>query len=337
MKIRIMTLLASAALAMPAASLAADVPQRGMSQSQVRAEFGAPNQSKGPVGSPAITRWFYNGFTVYFENNTALHTVVDRPASAAPDVVSGQQVDTLPPLQEKTATQSSEPAPATADNGEDKGGPVFDPVSGRFVSEDGNNSGNDAAPASGAEPKPAAPPAAAATAAPAASESATAPTPAPATPAKSTAKTAPASSASTGAAAAKTAPASSATAPAADSNAEGEFRFDPVTGRIIIAGEDTPEQAAKKKAASVEKEAQQSVDQASEAANQAVEDSQAKAQSAVNDANEKAEAAQAQAQQNVDEQVEQAEQTQQAAEDAANDVKDTADDGGFYIDWGARQ
>ncbi len=337
MKIRIMTLLASAALAMPAASLAADVPQRGMSQSQVRAEFGAPNQSKGPVGSPAITRWFYNGFTVYFENNTALHTVVDRPASAAPDVVSGQQVDTLPPLQEKTATQSSEPAPATADNGEDKGGPVFDPVSGRFVSEDGNNSGNAAAPASGAEPKPAAPPAAAATAAPAASESATAPTPAPATPAKSTAKTAPASSASTGAAAAKTAPASSATAPAADSNAEGEFRFDPVTGRIIIAGEDTPEQAAQKKAPSVEQEARQSVDQASEAANQAVEDSQAKAQSAVDDANEKAQAAQAQAEQNVEEHVEQAEQTQQAAEDAASDVKDTADDGGFYIDWGARQ
>ena len=335
MKTRIMTLLASAALAMPAASLAADVPQRGMSQSQVRAEFGAPNQSKGPVGSPAITRWFYNGFTVYFENNTALHTVVDRPVSAAPDVVSGQQVDTLPPLQGKTAAQSSEPAPATADNGEDKGGLMFDPVSGRFVSED--NSGNDAATASSAEPKPAAPPAAAATTAPATSESTTAPTPAPATPAKSTAKTAPAPTASTGAAAAKTAPASSATAPASDSNTEGEFRFDPVTGRIIIAGEDTPEQAAKKKAASVEKEARQSADQASEAANQAVEDSQAKAQSAVDDANDKAQAAQAEAEQNVEEHVEQAEQTQQAAEDAANDVKDTADDGGFYIDWGASQ
>lgn len=335
MKIRIMTLLASAALAMPAASLAADVPQRGMSQSQVRAEFGAPNQSKGPVGSPAITRWFYNGFTVYFENNTALHTVVDRPVSAAPDVVSGQQVDTLPPLQEKTAAQSSEPAPATAENGEDKGGLMFDPVSGRFVSEDDSNSDNDSAPASSAEPKPAAAPAAATKTAPAAAEPATAPTPAPVTPAKSTANTAPA--ATTGAAATKAAPAPSATAPAADTSADGEFRFDPVTGRIIIAGEDTPEQAAQKKAASIKKEAQQSVDQASKSANQTVEDSQAKAQSAVNDANEKAEAAKAQAQQNVDEQVEQAEQTQQAAEDAANEVKDTADDGGFYIDWGARQ
>lgn len=336
MKIRIMTLLASAALAMPAASLAADVPQRGMSQSQVRAEFGAPNQSKGPVGSPAITRWFYNGFTVYFENNTALHTVVDRPVSAAPDVVSGQQVDTLPPLQEKTAAQSSEPAPAAAaENSEDKGGLMFDPVSGRFVSEDDSNSNNDSAPASSAEPKPAAAPAAATKTAPAASESATAPTPAPATPAKSTTNTAP--TATTGAAATKAAPAPSATAPAADTSADGEFRFDPVTGRIIIAGEDTPEQAAKKKAASVEKEAQQSVDQASEAANQAVEDNQAKAKSAVNDANEKAEAAKAKAQQSVEEQVEQAEQTQQAAKGAANEAKDKADDGGFYIDWGARQ
>ena len=127
MKIKIMTLLASAALAMPAASLAADVPQRGMSQSQVRAEFGAPNQSKGPVGSPAITRWFYNGFTVYFENGISLHTVVDRPASAAPDVVSGTQQ--LPAIEETTADteQEQQAAPESA------APPMFDPVSGSFV------------------------------------------------------------------------------------------------------------------------------------------------------------------------------------------------------------
>lgn len=324
MKIRIMTLLASAALAMPAASLAADVPQRGMSQSQVRAEFGAPNQSKGPVGSPAITRWFYNGFTVYFENNTALHTVVDRPASAAPDVVSGQQVDTLPPIEEKTEEKTA----ATASDNNDQGGPVFDPVSGRFVSE----GDSDASPA---QSTPAATtPSQATTPAPetkaAATPESTPAAPDTAKPAKKTAETAPA-------AATKASTPTQTTAPAAGSTDEGEFRFDPVTGRIIIAGEDTPEQAAQKKAASVEQEARQSVDQASEAANQAVEDSQAKAQSAVDDANEKAQAAQAEAEQNVEEHVEQAEQTQQAAEDAANDVKDTADDGGFYIDWGARQ
>lgn len=328
MKIKIMTLLASAALAMPAASLAADVPQRGMSQSQVRAEFGAPNQSKGPVGSPAITRWFYNGFTVYFENNTALHTVVDRPASAAPDVVSGQQVDTLPPIEEKTEEKTA--ASTSANN--DQGAPVFDPVSGRFVSE----GDSDATPASSpAQSTPAATtPGQATTPAPetkaaATTESAPA-APDTAKPAKKTAETAPA-------AATKASTPTQTTAPATDATDEGEFRFDPVTGRIIIAGEDTPEQAAQKKAASVEQEARQSVDQASETASQAVEDSQAKAQSAVDDANEKAQAAQAQAEQNVEEHVEQAEQTQQAAEDAANDVKDTADDGGFYIDWGARQ
>ena len=337
MKIKIMTLLASAALAMPAASLAADVPQRGMSQSQVRAEFGAPNQSKGPVGSPAITRWFYNGFTVYFENNTALHTVVDRPASAAPDVVSGQQVDTLPPIEEKTeektaATTNAPTSSASTSDNNDQGAPVFDPVSGRFVSE----GDNDATPASSpAQSTPAATtPGQATTPAPetktaATTESAPA-APDTVKPAKKTAETAPAS-------ATKASTPTQTTAPATDTADEGEFRFDPVTGRIIIAGEDTPEQAAQKKAASVEQEARQSVDQASEAANQAVEDSQAKAQSAVDDANKKAQAAQAQAEQNVEEHVEQAEQTQQAAEDAANDVKDTADDGGFYIDWGARQ
>ncbi|MBQ26246.1 hypothetical protein [Alcanivorax sp.] len=333
MKIKIMTLLASAALAMPAASLAADVPQRGMSQSQVRAEFGAPNQSKGPVGSPAITRWFYNGFTVYFENDTALHTVVDRPASAAPDVVSGQQVDTLPPIEEKTeektaATANAPASSASASDNNDQGGPVFDPVSGRFVSEgDSDASPAQSAPAA-TTPSQATPPAPETKAA-ATPESAPA-APDTAKPAKKTAETAPA-------AATKASTPTQTTAPGAGSTDEGEFRFDPVTGRIIIAGEDTPEQAAQKKAASVEKEARQSVDQASEAANQAVEDSQAKAQNAVDDANEKAQAAQAEAEQNVEEHVEQAEQTQQAAEDAANDVKDTADDGGFYIDWGARQ
>ena len=338
MKIKIMTLLATAALAMPAASLAADVPQRGMSQSQVRAEFGAPNQSKGPVGSPAITRWFYNGFTVYFENNTALHTVIDRPASAAPDVVSGQQVDTLPPIEEKATVSSNAPASTdpAPDSDDTQGGPVFDPVSGRFVSEDDN----DATPASSPESKSAASTqnqttaAAPETKATATSEKA---------PASDTAKAAPAAAAATGTAAAKANATTPATAPAtnATSEGEGEFRFDPVTGRIIIAGEDTPEQAAQKQAASMKKEAQQSADQVSESASKTVEDSEAEANKAVNDVSEKAEAAQAQAEETVAEQAEEVEQTQQAAQDAANDVQksaeEDADGGGFYIDWGARQ
>ncbi len=100
MKIRIMTLLASAALAMPVAALAAEVPQRGMSEARVRADFGSPASVRGPVGSPAITRWNYDGFSVYFENGITLHTVVDRPASAAPDVVSGTRQE--PPQIEET-------------------------------------------------------------------------------------------------------------------------------------------------------------------------------------------------------------------------------------------
>ncbi|MEQ3636651.1 hypothetical protein [Alcanivorax sp.] len=311
MKIKIMTLLASAALAMPAASLAADVPQRGMSQSQVRAEFGAPKQSKGPVGIPAITRWHYDGFTVYFEKNTTLHTVVDRPASAAPDVFSGQKVDALPPIQEKTAAPSSTATPA-ADSDDEAGGPVFDPVSGRFASK--GDSKPEPAPANN-ETKPDA-------VAPAVSEAAAA-TSAPQAdkPAESPAQTAP-----------KSEPA------AAAPDAEGEFRFDPVTGRIILAGEDTPKQAAQKQAESMEQEARQSANQARESADQAVEDTRANARNAADEASKDVDAAQSQAQQEATKQTEQVEQAAQDVKDAAKDATDdAADGGGFYIDWGARQ
>ncbi len=127
MKTTIMTLLASAALAMPVTALAAETPQRGMPEAQVRADFGSPASVQGPVGSPAITRWNYDGFTVYFENGISLHTVVDRPASAAPDVVSGTQQ--LPAIEETTADteQEQQAAPESA------APPMFDPVTGSFV------------------------------------------------------------------------------------------------------------------------------------------------------------------------------------------------------------
>ena len=40
------------------------------------ARFGAPANKQGPVGSPAITKWFYPNFVVVFENDKVLHAVV---------------------------------------------------------------------------------------------------------------------------------------------------------------------------------------------------------------------------------------------------------------------
>ncbi|WP_346839910.1 hypothetical protein [Microbulbifer sp. SAOS-129_SWC] len=48
---------------------------RGLKKDQVTARLGKPISVQGPVGDPAITRWEYPDFYVYFEWDTALHTV----------------------------------------------------------------------------------------------------------------------------------------------------------------------------------------------------------------------------------------------------------------------
>lgn len=76
-------------LRMEAPSAAATAPDvRGRTKAQVRARLGAPTEELPPVGGdrprhPPITRWVYPGFTVYFERDRALHTVVNRPTAAA--------------------------------------------------------------------------------------------------------------------------------------------------------------------------------------------------------------------------------------------------------------
>lgn len=71
------------------AELAESVPHpaRGMSMSQVEARFGAPSQKRGPVGGdkpqhPPITRWVYPSFSVYFEHNHVINTVLNRASAS---------------------------------------------------------------------------------------------------------------------------------------------------------------------------------------------------------------------------------------------------------------
>ena len=51
-------------------------PLRGMTKNQVESKFGAPHSKIGPVGEPAIYRWDYARYSVFFENNYVLHSVV---------------------------------------------------------------------------------------------------------------------------------------------------------------------------------------------------------------------------------------------------------------------
>jgi len=64
-----------------------DTPRAGMNMDGVRARYGNPAQEYPAVSTsggpqhPPITRWDYNGYSVFFENDVVLHSVVHRSAN----------------------------------------------------------------------------------------------------------------------------------------------------------------------------------------------------------------------------------------------------------------
>ena len=57
---------------------AVQTPRKGLDMAGVRQQFGEPAQQVAAVGEPPISRWEYAGFTVYFENDTVLHSVIQH-------------------------------------------------------------------------------------------------------------------------------------------------------------------------------------------------------------------------------------------------------------------
>ena len=51
-------------------------PLRGTTMSAVEARFGAPVARHDTVGEPPITRWDYAGFSVFFEHDKVIDSVV---------------------------------------------------------------------------------------------------------------------------------------------------------------------------------------------------------------------------------------------------------------------
>lgn len=66
------------------ASGAIATPARGITMAQVEKEFGPPKQVVPAVGEPPITRWIYDTYTVYFENDRVLHSVSNEKKPPAP-------------------------------------------------------------------------------------------------------------------------------------------------------------------------------------------------------------------------------------------------------------
>ena len=64
-----------------------DLPPRGMSMAQVERRYGAPASRLAPAGGdsrwhPTINRWAYANFTVYFERDRVIDTVVNHATAS---------------------------------------------------------------------------------------------------------------------------------------------------------------------------------------------------------------------------------------------------------------
>ncbi len=145
MRITIIAMLATGLLGLSATLFAAgELPSRGMTQDAIRAQFGAPSRQVAPVGSPPISRWIYDDFTVYFEGKFSIHTVshartLTTPQAAeavsAPPAAQQPAVEQLPPIEEisepGTAVQIEAVAPEQPAAAESTF--RFDPASGRII------------------------------------------------------------------------------------------------------------------------------------------------------------------------------------------------------------
>lgn len=54
-----------------------ELPGRGMTKEKVRERFGYPLERIAAVGTPPISKWRYELFTVYFESDYVIHAVVN--------------------------------------------------------------------------------------------------------------------------------------------------------------------------------------------------------------------------------------------------------------------
>jgi hypothetical protein len=58
-----------------------DTPRNGLKMDQVRQQYGEPASTVAAVGEPPISRWEYTGFSVFFENDLVLHSVIQHPVN----------------------------------------------------------------------------------------------------------------------------------------------------------------------------------------------------------------------------------------------------------------
>jgi hypothetical protein len=110
---------------MEAAGYTVTLPGRGMNMTQVEEKFGPPLEKLPEVGEPPIIRWIYPNYTVYFEYQFVINSVLNVPSAPAPQ--PAVEVPTEPMAPAEMPPPSEDPVeispeveiiPAPAESGE---------------------------------------------------------------------------------------------------------------------------------------------------------------------------------------------------------------------------
>jgi len=67
-----------------------DLPGNGLSMNEVEQRFGRPNERRAPVGEPPISRWLYDDYSVYFEHDLVIESVLHHGAVLSGNNRSGK-------------------------------------------------------------------------------------------------------------------------------------------------------------------------------------------------------------------------------------------------------
>lgn len=57
-----------------------DLPENGLTKTEVERQYGRPDERRAPVGEPPISRWLYDDYSVYFEHDLVIESVLHRGA-----------------------------------------------------------------------------------------------------------------------------------------------------------------------------------------------------------------------------------------------------------------
>ena len=62
-------------------------PVTGATKAQVNKQFGVPLKENAPKGNPPISTWEYAEFTVYFEHNHVIHSVIKPKLHESKEII----------------------------------------------------------------------------------------------------------------------------------------------------------------------------------------------------------------------------------------------------------